>query len=110
MIELKFNANAIKKDFEFESLLKSKIQNNNSYEYKILYVYLLLGLYSYKNMMGDLDNFKLIYKQKKVLKMVETSYVKTLSSNAINFETIKENLKTNFVNKNDILKYISKKI
>jgi hypothetical protein len=107
MIELKFNANAIKKDFEFESLLKSKIQNNNSYEYKILYVYLLLGLYSYKNMMGDLDNFKLIYKQKKVL---ETSYVKTLSSNAINFETIKENLQTNFVNKNDILKYISKKI
>jgi hypothetical protein len=61
-------------------------------------------------MMGDLDNFKLIYKQKKVLKMVETSYVKTLSSNAINFETIKENLQTNFVNKNDILKYISKKI
>ena len=110
MIELKFNANAIKKDFEFESLLKSKIQNNNSYEYKILYVYLLLGLYSYKNMMGDLDNFKLIYKQKKVLKMVETSYVKTLNSNAINFETIKENLQTNFVNKNDILKYISKKI
>ena len=29
MIELKFNANAIKKDFEFESLLKSKIQNKS---------------------------------------------------------------------------------